>query len=280
MKNFILFSVKVLSILCFAGGMNLSSAASNTANVNSTTGAYNLESHMKQMQKALKQIAVQVSDSSKNAQTILLVEKFQKAIESAKLELPEDVERLPEKERLSRKALYEEMMDHTIELVQSLKDSLTKNDNVKAQRLVDSLLKMKEDGHKEFKADDHPVLQVQAAPLTQVMSLKSIMKGIGTQFKLLQAQVDDSTKNADSVKMAETMIVGLTDARALIPDSISSLPDAEQSARKDLYYKMMDQTMDLVKQVIAALKANDNQKATQLVAQVLQAKKDSHSEFN
>lgn len=100
--------------------------------------------------------------------------------------------------------------------------------------------------------------------------LKSVMKTMGTDLKLLSTQVADPRQNASSLALAEELLKATQESRGLVPDP----------ARKDLYVQMIDHAADLANQLVNSLRAGDNAKAKALVDSLTAAKKEGHNEFN
>lgn len=105
-------------------------------------------------------------------------------------------------------------------------------------------------------------------------TLKSAMKVMGTNLKLISIQVKDPSKNASSLALAEEFLRSSEESRGLIPDTAGT-PD-----RKARYIEMIDQSSEQAKQLIDAFRNNDNQRAKLLVDGLLKSKKDGHNEFN
>ncbi len=229
-----------------------------------------LESCMKKMNQSLKAIARQVQEPSQNQQTAQWAEKLSQITTQCKSNVPEGINNLPDNERDTRKALYEEMMDHTTELSDQLAVILRKNDNLKAQKIVESLIAIKKDGHQEFKHSDFTLL---------AYDLKTLMKQMGTNLKLIAGRINDPTQNGNSAKLADEVTQATLESKKHIPGSISSLPASEQAARKDQYDKMLDESAGLSQQLAQALRTNDTAKAKILIEQLGNLKKDSHIEF-
>lgn len=229
-----------------------------------------LESCMKTMNQNLKLISRQVQDSTLNQKTAQLAEQLAQATTQCKRNLPGGINNLPPNERDVRKALYEEMMDNTAELSDQLAVTLRKNDNLKAQKLVQNLLALKKDGHEEFKNADLTI---------SAYDLKSIMKQMGTNLKLIATRINDPSQNSNSAKLADDLTQATLDSKNHMPGSITSLPASEQAARKKAYDQMLDDSAALSQQLASALRANDNAKAKAIIDQLGNLKKESHFEF-
>ena len=96
---------------------------------------------------------------------------------------------------------------------------------------------------------------------------------MSTTLKAIAEQSADPSKNVASEKLATDLVKSITGAKAFMPDT------AKDQASKDMFIKMIDQTIDLAKQLAAAFHQNDNAKANDILNQMVNQKKDGHTRF-
>jgi hypothetical protein len=243
-------------------------------------GGGDLESNMKHMASSMKSIAKTINDPAMNTTNSTLADKFVAAATFAKGQLPEGFEMLQEPELSKRKALYEEMMDHAIELGGFLSYSLKQNDQAKALRFLEQIRVIQTDGHKEFKAEDLSIKPQTYAQTFAATDLKSVMKNMGVNLKLIIAQASDRSLNQSSAKLADDFVAGAKESKAFIPASISQLPADQQTPRATLYSQMTDKLVDAGTRLSKAFSAGDNAAAQAILGELSQMKKDGHYEFN
>ncbi|MGZ3725939.1 MAG: cytochrome b562 [Pseudobdellovibrio sp.] len=104
-------------------------------------------------------------------------------------------------------------------------------------------------------------------------SLKAVMKDMSATLKTIAAQAADPSKNAASEKLANDLVKSITQAKAFMPDT------ATDQAGKDMFIKMIDQTIDLAKQLATAFHQNDNAKVNDILNSLANQKKDGHDRF-
>ena len=97
------------------------------------------------------------------------------------------------------------------------------------------------------------------------------MDKMGAAFRKLRKQIDDATKNADSIALVDTM---KQEATAAAKEKPAWHPDdADKFAAK------MKEFIAKIDDLSAALKAGKNDVAAKLVAELAQAQKEGHKEF-
>lgn len=110
-------------------------------------------------------------------------------------------------------------------------------------------------------------------------SLGRTMKAMSNDLKTITTQGHNSQLNSNSATLADDFVQLVLHSKAFTPDSISSLPGDKKALAKAEYDKALDQTADLGRQLASAFRANDNALAATLLNQLVQAKKDGHSQF-
>jgi hypothetical protein len=248
-----------------------------------STAAYaegGLEGSMKQMARAVKSMTKTIASPAMNAVNIKLADNFVKAATLAKAQLPEEIQQLPVTEQAKRKALYEEMIDHAIELGEYLSTSLKQNDQVKAQHFLEQIKAYEKEGHTEFKSNDLTNAIQSNARFQMATDLKSAMKNMGADLKLIQVQAADAGQNKSSLKLAEDFTANARDVKAFIPTSISSLPANDQQVRLDLYNKLTDKSIEFGLKLVKAFNDGNNAAAVAIINDLIANKKEGHFEFN
>ncbi len=105
------------------------------------------------------------------------------------------------------------------------------------------------------------------------------MEVIGKTFRSLRRAVRDPAKNAEAAEMAGEMLAA---ARASIdhdPAWTADQPAAEQADFVAGYKKEMQKFIDLLTELKAALEADDNEKANELVDALRDQQRSSHKAY-
>lgn len=121
----------------------------------------------------------------------------------------------------------------------------------------------------------HAEIDPSALPST----LARTMKAMSNDLKTITTQGNNSQMNSNSATLADEFVQLVLHSKDFTPDSISSLSADKQAAAKAEYDKALDQTADLGRQLASAFRANNNTLAAALLNQLVQAKKDGHSQF-
>lgn len=103
--------------------------------------------------------------------------------------------------------------------------------------------------------------------------LQITMKAMSSDLKKIVAQANVAANNASSAALADHFVTLVKKAKDILPDT------ADTETMKSDYAKMMDGMADLGKKLAEAFRANDNALANSILNQMVQAKKDGHSEF-
>ncbi len=98
-------------------------------------------------------------------------------------------------------------------------------------------------------------------------------------FKKLKKQVDDSSKNEDSLKLVATMRSYAVEASKLEPAKKADVPADKQADFVAAYQKKMTQTIAEIDKISDALKAGQNDVAAKLIADLNDMEKDGHKQF-
>ncbi len=117
------------------------------------------------------------------------------------------------------------------------------------------------------------LLSATAFAQLQPASLKSAMKDMSTTLKTITSQAADATKNQSSAVLAGKFVQAAEASKAFFPSS------ANDPTSKTKYTEMMDLVIARGNELQMAFQSNDNTKATALLNQLVQDKKDGHSQF-
>jgi hypothetical protein len=108
---------------------------------------------------------------------------------------------------------------------------------------------------------------------TTMVSLKSAMQDMSSALKTITVQANDTSKNADSADLAAKFVTAAQQAKTVYPASASS------DESKAQYTQMLDGVIATGQQLQAAFASNDNTQAVSLLNQLVQEKKDGHTQF-
>lgn len=119
------------------------------------------------------------------------------------------------------------------------------------------------------------VLFLSTAAFAQVQpaSLKLAMKEMSTTLKTITAQAADSTKNQSSATLSAQFVQAAETSKTFFPNS------ANDPASRAKYTEMMDLVISRGNELQMAFQINDNAKAAAILNQLVQDKKDGHSQF-
>lgn len=104
-------------------------------------------------------------------------------------------------------------------------------------------------------------------------SLKSAMKEMASALKTITVQANDASKNTSSSELAGKFVLVAQQAKGIYPSS------ANDDASKAKFAEMMDAVIVNGQLLQTAFASNDNTKATAILNQLVQDKKDGHSKF-
>ena len=105
------------------------------------------------------------------------------------------------------------------------------------------------------------------------------MDKMGGAFRKLKRQINDASKNEDSLKLVATMRESSKAALKLEPAMKADKPAAEQAKFVAAYQAKMKEFDTQVGALEAALKAGNNAEAAKIVAALGVAQKEGHKEF-
>lgn len=105
------------------------------------------------------------------------------------------------------------------------------------------------------------------------------MKRIAKAYKQLRKQIDDPSSNASSLQLVADIKAAATEALQFKPEKEADLPPDQQADFQQHFEDAMKQFIGRVGDLAAALKANDNDKAADLVKQLYQLERKDHHQF-
>jgi len=105
------------------------------------------------------------------------------------------------------------------------------------------------------------------------------MEKISSAWRIAKRQLNDSSKNADTLAKLATVQENMKAALKLEPDLKKSKPAEEQAKFVADYQAKMKEEIKKIDEVIALVKAGKNDEAAKLVAVVDQDQKDAHKQF-
>ncbi|HEY7087231.1 MAG TPA: cytochrome b562 [Tepidisphaeraceae bacterium] len=116
-------------------------------------------------------------------------------------------------------------------------------------------------------------------PAGRPENLHRNMETMGRAFKKLQAQVKDASQNESSLALVLQMEQSTLAAKAQIPDPVAKLSGEERAKQQTEYRMMMVSLLREELELENNLLNNDNTKAAESVAALVQLQKDGHKEF-
>lgn len=115
----------------------------------------NLEHLMKSMEKGLNAIKKDVKDEKQQARMLQLVAQFEKDVLTAKGIIPGRIARKTGDEKDKAIAEYRGMMSNVLRQALDLEDSISENKPDEALKVIDQIVEIEKQGHKEFRPKEH-----------------------------------------------------------------------------------------------------------------------------
>lgn len=106
---------------------------------------------MKDLGKNFKAVGKQVTDPSKNQNTLALVRDMESLLADALEEIPETVAELPVDQQEAKQVEYKLQINGTLLLAQQLEKALLANDNSAAAKIAGQMSAARKKGHDEFR---------------------------------------------------------------------------------------------------------------------------------
>jgi soluble cytochrome b562 len=114
-----------------------------------------LEHEMETMGKSLKTLQKQITDSSKNASSLAILQQMQAATLAAKSVIPGRVNRLAEPQRAEKLKDYRSMLLNVLSLELEVEENLLDNNNTEAAKTLEEIKDLQKQGHDEFEVKEH-----------------------------------------------------------------------------------------------------------------------------
>jgi soluble cytochrome b562 len=124
-----------------------------------------------------------------------------------------------------------------------------------------------------------PCLQAQPAGHDEDTELGDKMYTLSSAYKKLGKQINDASKNEDSLKLVATIHSSAEAALKLEPAKKADIPAADQAKFVTDYQAKMKSFIGEVDKLEAALKAGDNAAAAKQLDVLKQAQREGHKEF-
>ena len=122
-------------------------------------------------------------------------------------------------------------------------------------------------------------LGLRAADDEPQTELGSKMEKLSGAFRALRRQIDDASKNADSLAKVATIKENAMAASKFEPALKAKKPESEQAKFVASFQAKMKDFIGMIDKLEAALKANNNAEASKIAAQMNDTQKEAHSEF-
>jgi hypothetical protein len=105
------------------------------------------------------------------------------------------------------------------------------------------------------------------------------MEKLNGAWRKLRKQVSDPASNASSLELTATIKAGMEKALTFTPIRAEDVPAADRTKYIESYKTKLKEFIELVGQLEAALKANDNAAAAALVQKMGSTQREDHKEF-
>jgi hypothetical protein len=109
--------------------------------------------------------------------------------------------------------------------------------------------------------------------------LGGVMKNMATDFAQIQQQVSDSSQNASTESLCDSLNATIDQAKTITPNKILAMPSDQQPAQMQAYVQMLSQLEGLVLQMKGDLLNGDNTSAAAMIAQINALKAKGHTAF-
>lgn len=124
-----------------------------------------------------------------------------------------------------------------------------------------------------------PFTQLQSAEDEPETELGTKMEKMSGAFRALRRQIEDASRNADSLARLATIRENAEAALKLEPAKKAELPAAGQTKFVADFQAKMKEFIDVVEKAGAALKAGDNTEAARLIGVMADTQKQAHGDF-
>ncbi len=122
-------------------------------------------------------------------------------------------------------------------------------------------------------------LLVHMSAYAQTRSLEELMGLMGRSFGGIARPVNAGTAGPVEAQLAREVLALTIEAQGVMPDSVTSLPDAEQAVRGQLYVALMGELIRAVEELEAAITVKDPARSKAALQWILQLRTKGHEEF-
>jgi hypothetical protein len=109
--------------------------------------------------------------------------------------------------------------------------------------------------------------------------LGGVMKAMATDFAQIEQQVSDSSQNANTESLCDSMNATIDQAKAITPNKVLAMPADQQPAQMQAYVQMLSQLQGLVLQLKGDLLNDNNTAAAAMIDQINALKVQGHIQF-
>lgn len=110
-------------------------------------------------------------------------------------------------------------------------------------------------------------------------SLKDVMSDLGNSFKAVSLNLQAGIINSNTIIEADNVVKYTIESEVIIPESILSLPNSEQTNAKDRYDQQMRELTQATVELNNAIKTNNLNLAKQCLLKIGALKKQGHKDF-
>lgn len=122
-------------------------------------------------------------------------------------------------------------------------------------------------------------LLVHMSASAQERTLADVMSLMGRSFGGLARPVNAGTAGAPEAQLTRQVLALTLEAQGLLPDSVTSLPDAEREVRAQLYVDLMGELARALEELEAAITVADPARSKAALQWILQLRTKGHEEF-
>ena len=122
-------------------------------------------------------------------------------------------------------------------------------------------------------------LLVHMSAYAQTRTLEELMGLMGRSFGGIARPVNAGTAGPLEAQLAREVLALTIEAQGVMPDSVTSLPDAEQVVRGKLYVDLMGELIRAVEELEAAITVKDPARSKAALQWILQLRTKGHEEF-
>ncbi len=122
-------------------------------------------------------------------------------------------------------------------------------------------------------------LLVHMSAYAQERTLAEVMSLMGRSFGGIARPVNAGTAGAAEAQLARQVLALALEAQGILPNSVTSLPDAERVVRAQLYVDLMGELTRAVEELEAAITVADPARSKAALQWILQLRTKGHEEF-